>query len=144
MVIPVYRPDEKFLGLMEMLHQQSVTINRFILMHTVEDGEENVVGVDEDRVKAKNTVDLQGIAEDRSSDFSLKITNQYPTVEIYPVSKKEFDHGHTRNLGIEKSDADVFICMTQDAMPADGYMVENLLKVLESEEVAVAYGMQLP
>ena len=60
------------------------------------------------------------------------------------LTKQEFDHGKTRDLGIRHSQADVVICMTQDAMPCDEYLVEELLKGLEKPGVVQAYARQLP
>lgn len=59
------------------------------------------------------------------------------------IAKREFDHGRTRNRGVGYSEADFFLMMTQDAVPADDYMVEKLLAQLRGERVAVAYARQL-
>ena len=45
---------------------------------------------------------------------------------------------------MKKSQAEIFVMMTQDAMPKDEYLLENLLKALEGEKVAAAYARQLP
>ena len=42
------------------------------------------------------------------------------------------------------SDVDVFVMMTQDAVPADAYLVERLLEGLGGEKTAAAYARQLP
>ena len=34
--------------------------------------------------------------------------------------------------------------MTQDAVPVDAYLIENLVRAMEEEEAATAYGRQLP
>lgn len=34
--------------------------------------------------------------------------------------------------------------MTQDAVPIDAYLIENLVRAMEEEEAATAYGRQLP
>ena len=66
-------------------------------------------------------------------------------LSVYHVTKEEFDHGATRNAGIELSDADVCVCMTDDALPYDRYLLERLCDALLKEEtVAVAYAKQLP
>ncbi len=44
---------------------------------------------------------------------------------------------------MQYSDTDFFIMMTQDAVPADEYLVERLLEQLGNENVAVAYARQL-
>ena len=46
-------------------------------------------------------------------------------------------------MGVKKSSADVFVMMTQDAMPVDNKLIENLIKPLQGS-TAVSYARQLP
>lgn len=64
-------------------------------------------------------------------------------MKVYHISEQEFDHGGTRHMGIMHSDAEIFLTMTQDAMPADRNLVKRLVQGL-SGNVAVAYARQLP
>ena len=63
---------------------------------------------------------------------------------MHHLTKAEFDHGGTRDQGMRLSGADVVICMTQDAMPADQELIQNLLKPFEDPQVWAAYARQLP
>ena len=38
----------------------------------------------------------------------------------------------------------IVICMTQDALPCDGTLVENLIRPLGKDQVAVSYARQMP
>ena len=118
-IIPVYKPDKNFLQLIEKLETQTVSVNRIILMNTEE----------------KYFSQLY---------YGTRFAKQYHNIDVYHLSKKEFNHGKTRRQGVKRSDADVFVMMTQDAMPQDEYLLEKLLKCLEEEEVAAAYARQLP
>jgi len=118
-IIPVYKPDKNFLQLIEKLETQTVSVNRIILMNTEE----------------KYFSQLY---------YGTRFAKQYHNIDVYHLSKKEFNHGKTRRQGVKKSDADVFVMMTQDAMPQDEYLLEKLLKCLEQEDVAAAYARQLP
>lgn len=118
-IIPVYKPDSGFLALVEKLQAQTVPVNRIIIMNT----EQKYL----DRL-------LYGTTLERQSH----------NITVRHLSKREFDHGRTRNQGVKYSEADVFLMMTQDAMPADEYLVERLLESLRGEKVAVAYARQLP
>lgn len=65
------------------------------------------------------------------------------------ITKKEFDHGNTRHLGMEMSQADYVLFMTMDAIPADCYLTKKLVEALSEKaetgaQVAVAYARQLP
>lgn len=82
------------------------------------------------------------LMETLSGDDTLQ---DFPGCECFPVKKEDFDHAATRRLGVSHSDAEAFIMMTDDAIPADEFMCENLMKALYSDEkVATAYGRQLP
>ena len=64
--------------------------------------------------------------------------------ELWHITKEEFDHAATRNEGIAKSDADLVLFMTMDALPADDKLIENLADAFAEEKVAAAYARQLP
>lgn len=117
-IIPTYKPDQKFLDLMEKLAHQTVPIHKIIIMNT------------EQKYFDRLT-------------YGTLFSKNYRNVLIKHLSKREFDHGRTRNSGVRCSDAPVFVMMTQDAVPADEFLIEELLRGLEPENVAVAYGRQL-
>ncbi|MBD5490134.1 MAG: glycosyltransferase [Lachnospiraceae bacterium] len=118
-IIPAYKPDHRFLTLIERLEHQSVPVNRIIVINT----EQKYF--------------------DRLLYYSTSFQKNYQNVVVKHISKREFDHGKTRNKGVQLSDADYFIMMTDDAVPADDYMVEELLDQLHQDQVAVAYARQL-
>jgi len=64
-------------------------------------------------------------------------------MEVIHIRKEEFDHGATRRMAAERSDAAFFICMTQDAVPVDEHLFEHLLSAFADETVGAAYARQL-
>lgn len=71
-----------------------------------------------------------------------------PVIEVHHITKPEFDHGATRHMGMELSDADYVLFLTMDAIPADTHLISSLVKCFEhrgskGEPVVVAYGRQL-
>ena len=79
------------------------------------------------------------------------ISEQFPAkfcmeqgIRVTHIEKAQFDHGGTRDMGIRQSDADIVVFMTQDAVPCDKYLIENLTKPFEREDVGAAYARQLP
>lgn len=117
-IIPTYKPDKTFLELMDKLAHQTVPIHRIIIMNT------------EQKYFDRLT-------------YGTPFTKKYKNVQVRHLSKREFDHGRTRNSAVRLSDAEVFIMMTQDAVPADEFMVEELLRGLAQENAAAAYARQL-
>lgn len=114
-LIPTYRSDDKFDRLLKMLYQQTKKPNRVIILHTVEEeGQE------------------QALPEIPDSN-----------IMVVPIQKSSFDHGGTRRYGGTLSDADILLYMTQDAVPADEYLIENLLKPYEDPMVSATYARQL-
>lgn len=117
-IIPTYKPDKGFEVLIEKLQNQTVKPNKIILMNT------------EKKYIEKFLKDSQILAK-------------YDNIEIHHVAETEFDHGKTRDLGVQYSKEPYFLCMTQDAVPYDNFLIEELLKVLKTKNVAAVYGKQL-
>ena len=114
-IIPVYHPGKEFSVLLERLTEQTAVIHRIIAMNT----EENY--------------------------WNKELEQKYPLLEVHHLKKSEFDHGGTRAGAAELSDAEIMVFMTQDAVPADRNLIENLVKALEKEKmIAAAYARQLP
>ncbi len=64
--------------------------------------------------------------------------------EVVTVSGRSFDHGGTRNLGLQmSSDADIVIYMTQDAIPSGSESLENLIRPFGDPTVGITYGRQV-
>ncbi len=118
-IIPVYKPGRKFSGLLEMLKRQTYPIGKIIIMNTEK--------------SYWNDSGYEGI----------------PGLEVHHVTKKEFDHGGTRNQGAGYADGDIMVFLTDDAVPKDKFLIERLVGALSwmgdgGEEMAVAYARQLP
>lgn len=113
-LIPVYRPGEQLKILLDKLLHQSYPVHKIILMNTEE------------------------------KYFPSGLHMPEGKVEVHHLTKAEFDHGGTRDRGIRLSMADVVVCMTQDAIPADEHLIEELLKPFSNPQVWAAYARQLP
>ncbi|MGH9243228.1 MAG: glycosyltransferase family 2 protein [Acidimicrobiales bacterium] len=65
--------------------------------------------------------------------------------EILRIPRSSFDHGGTRNLALDSADADVYLFLTQDAIPADDRAFEELVDgLLADDRTGAAYGRQVP
>ncbi len=114
-IIPAFRSDEKLNRLLKMLYCQTVKPNRVIILHTEEfPGQE------------------QPLPEISGSNIT-----------VVPIEKKSFDHGGTRKYGATLSNSDILMFMTQDAVPVDEYLIEELIKPYADSMVAATYARQL-
>lgn len=128
-IIPVYKPDKKLERLLAMLLKQTVRPARIILMNTEAEGYS--------AEELSERVDKIARKYDKCSLLPVK-------VEIVRVQKRDYDHGGTRNLAAENFvTAELFLCMTQDAVPADVFLIEKLVKCFEDQQVGAAYARQL-
>lgn len=118
-IIPVYKPTEKLFQLLHMLRRQTVEVNEIILVNT-----------------EKKYFDLLMPEEEWQK--------KYPDVQVKHIAKAEFDHGRTRNLGAGLLHSPYFVMMTDDALPADEYLIEKLMAPFEDEQVGMTYARQLP
>jgi len=91
----------------------------------------------------RQTLRIEILLIDSSPD---NMVLEAPSVmRIIKISPREFHHGATRNMGVEKTDGDIIIFMTQDVLPFDNYSIEKLIKpFFEDERVGATYGRQLP
>ncbi len=119
LIIPTYKPDKDFIELVGKMHSQTVGINRLVITNTEQKYFDRLL-------------------------FDSSFKTDYKDADIRHISKKEFDHGRTRNESVRRSDADYFILMTQDAMPVDDKLIENLLNAFKKDPmIAVAYARQI-
>ncbi len=117
-IIPLYKPGKELFTLLDRLSGQTMPIQNIILMNTEEKYFEQLV-------------------------YGKPFVDKYRNLRVFHLSKREFDHGKTRHMGVGKSDADIFVMMTQDALPADDQLIERLVAPLKGD-VAVSYARQLP
>lgn len=113
-VIPVYKPGKKLEQLLTMLAGQSLPLEQIILMNTGE------------------------------ITFPERLLHLHPHIRLYQVEPGEFDHGGTRQLAAGYSQADYLLYLTQDAVPADDFLVERLAESFRDSRVKAAYARQLP
>ena len=123
-IIPTYKPDATFEKLISRLQRQTVKPQRILVINTEEA--------------------LWEQAEFDKSPFVFG-TLAGMKMELYHIRKEEFDHGGTRAWAAGKSQAEYLMFMTQDAMPADQYLIERLLRTMTQDPmIGAAYARQLP
>ena len=119
-ILLTYKPSKQVMKLIEALETQTYPIHKIILMNTEEKYFEALF-------------------------YGTRFLEKYKNIEVRHLSAKEFDHGGTRKRATAYSNADIFVCMTQDAIPADNCLIEKLVEALENHSgAAAAYARQLP
>lgn len=124
LIIPAYHSGKRILTLLDLITRQTIVPAKVIIMNTEEE-------------YFINNPDLGKAIMEFEHPGGLQI-------QIYHVQKKDFDHGLTRDEGIRHGDSEYILCMTDDAIPADQYLIERLLQRFKDNQVAVAYARQLP
>ena len=121
-LIPTYKPDDRFVELLKRLKKQTIRANNIIIINT-----------DKDKWRELRTDDKL---------LEAGITDGF---EVHHIEKKDFDHGRARNSCVELSNAKYFICMTQDATPKDDKLIEKLIEPMEDDsDIKMCYARQLP
>ena len=114
-VIPTYRPDATLREILERLCSQSLRPRRILVINTGREFWDSSL----------------------EKDFSL--------LEVRHIRKADFDHGGTRHQAMKYTRAPFVCFMTQDAIPENDRLLEELRGALEStSRVGAAYARQLP
>lgn len=116
--IPVYKPGEDLRKLLYRLCRQSCRVNCIRIVNTEE--------------------------EFWQEDFLTEPRLAGIPVVLQHITKDEFDHGGTRSMMAEESDAELLLFMTQDAFPRDDQLIRRMAEAFDDTSVAAAYARQLP
>lgn len=113
-IIPVYKPDNKLLDLLKQIKKQIIKNIPLLIIDSGSNDEYK------DEIKDMNCL-------------------------VKKIDSRTFNHGGTRQMGADMfPDKDVYIYLTQDAILADEYAINNIVKVFNDDNVGCAYGRQLP
>lgn len=113
-IIPVYKPDNKLLELLRQIKRQTI-----------------------------KDISLLIIDSGSNDEYKDEIKNMNCLVK--KIDPRTFNHGGTRQMGADMfPNKDVYIYLTQDAILADEYAINNIIEVFNNDNVGCAYGRQLP
>lgn len=82
------------------------------------------------------------VIDSGSTDGTGELAGQY--AKVMGIQKSSFNHGLTRNMGIEKSKGELVALLVQDAVPADENWLQRLVDVFDDPKTAGAYSRQIP
>lgn len=113
-IIPIYKPDNKFIELLRQIKKQEMKNIPVLIIDSGSD-EKYLAEIKDMNCKVKK-ID--------SKTFNHGGTRQMGA-DMFP-------------------EKDVYVYLTQDAILADEYAISNIVKVFSNENVGCAYGRQLP
>lgn len=131
-VIPAYKPDEKLIEIFKRLSSQSVPVSKIIVMNTMAGA------------GSRGEINNNNEVTELASKYGYKIDSSF--INVFNITKDQFDHGKTRNEGASHIDDDCefVIFMTQDAVPYDDKLVEELIKPFDNDKIGTSYARQMP
>ena len=84
------------------------------------------------------------IIDSSSTDGCINHLPKDDRIRIHRISKSEFGHGRTRNLGVNLAHGEFVAFITQDAMPANQMWLMNLIAPLQADhKVAGVFGCHI-
>lgn len=118
-IIPTYNPNSNLLR----------SLNKFSDLHNA--------GIYSIEVLIINTISqkkVEDLVKKDKYNFKLKIIN---------INKSEFNHGETRNLGVNKSIGKYIIFLSQDAYPIGDNFINYFIEDLKRSEVVAVFGKEI-
>ncbi|MDD5457831.1 MAG: glycosyltransferase family 2 protein [Phycisphaerae bacterium] len=90
-------------------------------------------------LKPAQVIIIDSVSTDKTTEIAEK-----QNCKVIKINRSDFDHGTTRNLAAAKATGEFIIFLTQDAIPADENMIEELIRPMQADpNIAVCYGRQL-
>lgn len=84
------------------------------------------------------------IIDSESTDETLELAKSHGC-KVITINHQDFDHGTTRNLAVSNTESEFVVFLTQDVIPADKHMIDELIKPMQTDSnIAICYGRQLP
>lgn len=126
-VILTHMPSDELIVSLEKLLSQTITPKKIVIYNT----------------------DLIHFYKNISDRFKLEklLYDEKSIIQLVHIEEKDFDHGKTRNDAAKLIDTNYVLFLTDDAVPYDNSLCENLLdsfdKYSDNEKVVVAYARQI-
>lgn len=125
-VILTHAPKDDFVLSIKRLLNQTIKAEKIIIYNT----DENLF--------YKNISD--------KDELKSLIANNANLIKVVNIDEKDFDHGRARNRAADLCSSDYILFLTDDAVPYDDNLCENLIKAFDkyaSNNVAVSYARQI-
>ena len=71
------------------------------------------------------------VIDSGSTDGTVDLVKSYENIRFHSIPSNEFNHGGTRNLGVELTTGEFIAFLTHDACPANSHWLFNLVSAIE-------------
>jgi rhamnosyltransferase len=126
-----------------MLTNSESTFRVSVIIPTLNAGaefEELLERLQRQSVPPHEIIVIDSASEDGTQELARKAG-----VRLMNVERKDFDHGGTRNQAAIQAQGNILLFMTQDALPYDENLIEELTRpLIEQESIVYSYARQLP
>jgi rhamnosyltransferase len=82
------------------------------------------------------------VIDSGSTDESISICREYHAI-VHEIAPSTFNHGLTRNLGVDLSKGEFVLMTVQDALPVENTFLEELIKGFKDDSVVAVCGLQV-
>jgi Undecaprenyl-phosphate galactose phosphotransferase WbaP len=83
------------------------------------------------------------VIDSQSTDNTVRLFEEMGA-RVLTIQRSQFQHGKVRNMGAKESKGEILIFMTQDAIPADEYWLENLAQPIRNGKAEATFARQIP
>ncbi len=83
------------------------------------------------------------VIDSGSTDGTIELLKKYDKVKLIEIPSSEFNHGETRNIGVQHASCEYVVLTVQDAWPVDENWLDNLFKGLVNKDVVAVCGQQV-
>ncbi len=83
------------------------------------------------------------IIDSQSTDGTEEAVSTIPNIRWHQISRSEFNHGATRELGRRMVGTEIVVFLTQDVIPEPGFLA-RLVEPVTSGRASVSYSRQRP
>lgn len=82
------------------------------------------------------------VIDSGSEDDTVDIAHKH-NFEVLSIDKADFDHGGTRQWGVDQLNEEIVVFLTQDAILLDQGCAEKLVSHFDNPKIGAAYGRQI-
>ena len=96
-----------------------------------------------DALDAQSYRDFEAVLVDSGSIDRSRTIAEERGVTVHRISSNDFTFGYSLNVGIRATTGRFIVIVSAHTVPADADWMENLIRPLRDDDVAMAYGRQL-